>query len=685
MQKIKGPYEKMRCLQAYGINLLAEIDQEASEESPESKKCKNEIKKRWQLEQEFCDSVQQQYQSLCEQINMDDVDNIFMELVEFVPKAKEAEQRLDTIQRNIEELKEKFKDTPQSRLARSLIRPENLLKNECLPACNEIPEGLSIYKLPVKTAYADQNKKIRRFVMLNPENLDETKSRKVIMMVGMTGSGKSLMINNLLNYIYGVQYRDNFRLKLIVDEEEINEREGGEANHGKASSMTSWVTGFDLDWMPGFRADFNFTLIDTPGFADSKGVAEDEKIIDRIRAFFNDEKACPDQEVSSIGFVIQSACSRLTDEQRYIFDQVLNLFGKDMSENVTMLFTFADAQKPPALECVKSHQIPYADFFKFNNSALFAPNPENSHSALAWDFGYGSVEQFFNHLLKITPTSLTQTKVVLDERERLKILLQSLKLKIDEGMYKLKSIEAMIDQISSLKGTMQSNKNYKVQKSIERQVTEYVNYSITNCTTCMFTCHPKCAISGDIKNGCAVMSNGMCEVCPGKCPYDTHKNGNKTYKYIPDTVEETVDDMLKIFRIASSDKDAKKKLLEGLLENYRVYKQSVFDNIMTAAETTNRLDEIAMRNTYLTNVDYIKRLIEAERRGNKPHKENRLQQLQNMLEMAEILSAAKNNPEKLTEHMSDYEKTVIERIEKLGESEVSENKKKWFGVTQPFF
>ena len=684
MQTIKEPYNKLCGLRAFFKHLIAEDDQGGSQSSFEHKKSQKKIAERWLVEEEFCNNMEIEYQSLSKKICGGDVDNIIVQMAGFMQKGMEAEQRLHTFQSDVKNIKEKLKDTPQSRLARSLAREKNLLAKECLPPSEEIPDGLKIYKLPVRIAHEDKNKKTRRFVLNGGENEENLKPRKVIMMVGMTGSGKSLMINNLINYICGVQYKDNFRFKLIVDEEEMKERDGGGANYGTASSMTSWVSGFDIDWMPGFRADFNFTLIDTPGFADSKGVAEDEKIIDRIREFFNDTKVCPNQEIASIGFVIQSACSRLTDEQRYIFDQVMNLFGNDMEQNVAMLFTFADAQKPPALECVKSHKIPYADFFKFNNSALFAPNPEDSHSELAWDFGYRSVEQFFDHLLRVTPTSLTQTKIVLEEREKLKILLQSLQSKIDEGMNHLKNIEAMIDQIYRLTGTMQSNKNYKVKKVVSQQITVIVKHNITNCLTCMVTCHNPCAIAGDMKEGCGAMRLGRCVVCTGKCAWDMHKNGDRIYTYVPETVEETISDMLRNFQIASDGKNAKQQLLQKLLDEYRVYKQSVFDNIKSAAEITNKLEEIAMRNTYLTNVDYIKRLIDSERRGSKPHKENRLQQLNNMLEMAEILSAAKNNPESLTQHMSEYERTVINRIRELDNTDVDTNvslKSRW---TNPF-
>ena len=37
------------------------------------------------------------------------------------------------------------------------------------------------------------------------------------MMAGMTGAGKSLMVNNIVNFVYGVNCEDDFRFKLVLE------------------------------------------------------------------------------------------------------------------------------------------------------------------------------------------------------------------------------------------------------------------------------------------------------------------------------------------------------------------------------------------------------------------------------------------------------------------------------------
>ena len=58
------------------------------------------------------------------------------------------------------------------------------------------------------------------------------------MLVGATGSGKTTLINSMINYYFGVEYEDNFRFKLITEED------NGKRN--QAHSQTSWITAYTI-------------------------------------------------------------------------------------------------------------------------------------------------------------------------------------------------------------------------------------------------------------------------------------------------------------------------------------------------------------------------------------------------------------------------------------------------------
>lgn len=50
------------------------------------------------------------------------------------------------------------------------------------------------------------------------------KEEKAILLVGETGPGKTTLVNAIANYYYGMQWKDEFRLVLISNEDEAKER-----------------------------------------------------------------------------------------------------------------------------------------------------------------------------------------------------------------------------------------------------------------------------------------------------------------------------------------------------------------------------------------------------------------------------------------------------------------------------
>ena len=70
----------------------------------------------------------------------------------------------------------------------------------------------------------------------------------------MKGAGKSLMVNNIVNFVYGVNCEDDFRFKLILEADELADRTDGTTDI--ADSMTRFVTGYRLNYQKGFRVRY---------------------------------------------------------------------------------------------------------------------------------------------------------------------------------------------------------------------------------------------------------------------------------------------------------------------------------------------------------------------------------------------------------------------------------------------
>uniref|UniRef100_A0A667ZBE7 SNTX thioredoxin-like domain-containing protein n=1 Tax=Myripristis murdjan TaxID=586833 RepID=A0A667ZBE7_9TELE len=91
---------------------------------------------------------------------------------------------------------------------------------------------------------------------------------RTIMVLGAAGSGKSTLINGMINYIVGVEWKDSFRFKL-TDEGQLR---------SQAESQTSEITVYKVNHQEGFKIPYSLTIVDTPGFGDTRGIERDRAI-----------------------------------------------------------------------------------------------------------------------------------------------------------------------------------------------------------------------------------------------------------------------------------------------------------------------------------------------------------------------------------------------------------------------
>ena len=196
----------------------------------------------------------------------------------------------------------------------------------------------------------------------------EEENSIVLMVVGQTGSGKTTLLNAYINYLMGINYEDNFRYVII--NEEFNKKQD--------QSQTSEVTIYNVKAPDGTIIQ----IIDTPGFGDTGGIKKDIEITQKIRQKFIDELT----SITCICFVAQSCNARLSANQKYIFNCILDLFGDDVKSNFICMLTFCDGAKPVILDSFQSNQfmfheiIPYIEapwFYKLNNSGIFEKDEGN--------------------------------------------------------------------------------------------------------------------------------------------------------------------------------------------------------------------------------------------------------------------------------------------------------------------
>ncbi|KAL8164718.1 UNVERIFIED_CONTAM: hypothetical protein K2H54_003218, partial [Gekko kuhli] len=474
---------------------------------------------------------------------------------------------------------------------------------------------------------------------------DPKKTHKVIMVMGATGAGKTTLINGMVNYILGVEWEDSFRFKLIHEQ----------TNQSQAESQTSDVTAYEIHFQNGFQIPYSLTIIDTPGFGDTRGIEHDREIIRKVREFFCTPGGI--DHIDGVCFVVQASLAHLTHAQKYVFDSVLSIFGKDIKSNILILVTFADGQVPPVLEAILESELPCAKddnnlpvHFKFNNSALFVSGSTSGENtlkfdAMFWKMGAASMKTFFESLNSLEPRSLTLTKEVLRERRRLEAAVEGLQPQIKAGLTKLDSLRKTKQILEQHKDEMDANKDFEVEieKTVPKKF-EVTTGFITNCQKCHFTCHYPCSIANDQeKHKCVAMNGkGDCEVCPGKCKWDIHFNQKYRWEYQTEKKRQTYAQIKEKYERACGEVMTTEKLFQELREEYEEVEEAVFSLIQQSSQSIQRLQEIALKPNPMAIPEHIDLLIQAEQQEAKPGFQDRIQSLK---EMAVIVNRiARNEP-----------------------------------------
>ncbi len=521
-------------------------------------------------------------------------------------------------------------------------------------------EGLEIYKLPLTVIARQKSKGIAKCCVGHSHHLSAQNPEKVLMVVGATGSGKSTLINGMANYILGVQWNDNFRFKLISNEVE----------QSQAFSQTQSITSYSFPHFEGSPLQCQITVVDTPGFGDTRGMERDEEITAQIKDFFSLKGAAGIDHIDGVGFVAQSPSGRLTPTQKYIIDSILSVFGKDIASNIFMMITFCDGADPPVMGAISTHietcqsSIPLVaenlKYFKFNNSALF--NKPTSTSAtgkgfdeMYWDVGFTSFSDFFHNLRSVQPQSLCLTRTVLDEREKLQTLIQGIQEDIRRGMARIDEMRQEKRVVEKNEAKIKANKDftYVVNQTVGKKVPLGSGTYVTNCLKCNRTCHFPCGIPKDEdKRGCWAMdSAGNCRICDGHCYWTPHHVNNQfRYEDVMVPVTKHYADLEKEYNDAKKGKASAENMIKGIKVKVEDTFHKVCKDISRTRECLDLLEQIALKPNPLTEVQYIDLLIKSETNGATPGWEKRVKCYEKAREMAVIMADVKKG--ELSRHMN---------------------------------
>ena len=285
------------------------------------------------------------------------------------------------------------KPNPSSKL---IDRDKPLPGSKCI-AASKATGSKSIYKPPMKSAFAEGRKDVATYEVGTASPDEGESTSYVVLLVGATGAGKSTLINGIANYVLGVRWEDSYRYKVIAEEPDVDQ----------AHSQTQRVASYTLHAVHPSR--FRVTVIDTPGFGEVEET--NKRILPELKQFLSVSGI---DSINAVGFVTEASSARLTPTQKYIFHSISNIFGKDIASSILLMATFADAKTPPVVGALQEAGATFRKCFRFNNSALYPEEDDKDNDSLDsedaeqanfdemfWDWSMNSFTDFFEELVKM--------------------------------------------------------------------------------------------------------------------------------------------------------------------------------------------------------------------------------------------------------------------------------------------
>ena len=450
----------------------------------------------------------------------------------------------------------------------------------------DIWNNLDIYAVPVtKTTQPDS--RVDRFVFGIPGG---RKQQKTILLLGAAGSGKTALINSLVNYILNVDWADPFRFQLI----DGHLTKGG--TH-QIDTKTTKISIYDIHHAEGFNIPYSLTIVDTPGYEVTNYRENAEEIAQTIRQLIENQNGI--KELDMICYVLNSSPSYSMAKEVPIFDSVLSMFGKDVvRDNINLVLTFAVGRVPEAVDgftyrlskkkiCNKPliHQ-------SFNNFDMFSSN-DKEPSRSFWNATTENFKNFFDELNRKQPRLLSRTLHILKEKKDLEETVDSLSKLINIILIRKNAIKESKAVVSRCRLQIEDYKNDPAMRKFRSPTPS--GFLARNCRFCSVTC--------EILNTRAFASQvtyPFCDICPGKCELGVHSSD----QYMIESNEEAD---LK-FAAEIQEMQTAKGSITVLQKEVEEYEMNILERVDTFLEGIERLEGISCPKPYIS-VEFIDMII----------------------------------------------------------------------------
>ncbi|CAK6983827.1 uncharacterized protein LOC128379942, partial [Scomber scombrus] len=494
----------------------------------------------------------------------------------------------------------------------------------------------AVYKLrPKEEKFGTLTRKTVGEKNLNKEN-------RTILLVGETGTGKSTLINALVNYTMGVKFEDNIWFEIVEEEK-----------RSQSESQTSDVIVYEIFGYEDKTLPYSLTIIDTPGFGDTRGIEHDVIVSQRLFDLFRSVDGV--HELSAVGLVLKASERRLSDRLKYIFDSVTSLFGKDIEKNIVPLITNSNGLTPKnALKALEAAKIKCAKDEENETVHFLFDNCQNKERTKktklalenAWRTTEAGMEEFTDFLKESKPQKLKTTVEVLNSRIRLTACIQNLQeriqlieLKQRETQQTEEALKKHEEEMKNEKFTVEVDEVYKEKEPVNGgmwggfkfwgmwDVPPLLYKAAVTCNVCLENCHyPGCTMTWS-PILCEVMEGGSCTSCTNKCPALDHVKEEWIYVTKTRKVQKTLQDMKKKYEENKSEKEKKKSLMENVdtvMEELTAEKIKLLDE---SYQHVVNLEQIALNDNSASTHVHLDFLIEKMKERRDTEKVKKLEEM----------------------------------------------------------
>ncbi|XP_073692865.1 uncharacterized protein [Garra rufa] len=449
------------------------------------------------------------------------------------------------------------------------------------------------YRLHTVRKALDEYGKVRKWTF---GSKDTRNLNKIVLLVGETGAGKTTLINTMVNYLLGVKF-----------EEEIWYEITEAATRDQTESQTSEITMYEV--FP-VNCPISFTIIDTPGYGDTRGLDKDLEVAENLSTLFQSNDGV--REVDAVCFVTQAAKNRLSDRQHYIISSILSLFGKDIVNNIVFLITHSDGMQPKnVLGAINKAKIPCRRdksgqpvYFLFNNQQAEARHNERRYLRAqreAWKNSMEEMKHFLESLNDMNKRSLELTSDVMIERIRFEAYINNLELRVHEKELKKAEKLQILEAMRENREKIEENRNFiiSIRKTVKMKVPieskSWKHRKATTCTVCEENCHEfDCWWASDPRK-CEVMKNSYCTVCTNKCHHSKHIKENKKYVLRSSSMTIEYDSVKKEYEKAQEQTKRCSVIMGDIDKDLKEIEDQKSDLLSEAYQTINHLSQIALK------------------------------------------------------------------------------------------